>query len=269
MAIWTLDDGAGQEVGGPDTATSEGLILTAAGSAHTKGSWTEVTSGLSHACDSFIVEIGYTGSAHVDFLMDIAIGGSGSEQVIVDNLHFVNGGDYGEYPVNTAELPIPIPAGTRVAVRSQASTASVNCRTVFHFLRAAHPHLRKATRCLTIGADTSDTSGVSVTITAGASWTEITASTAEDISWLLICFGHQRRGWSNSAVSMEIAVGGAGSEEVVIQNIPMLINDFPDRLSELWWGPFPLPIPAGSRISGRGAKTAGSETADIILYGFR
>lgn len=104
---------------GTDAANSRGTQLTSSGTSHTKGSWTQLTSATTHRHNWCIAMMrGVSGS---QYLVDIGVGGSGSEQVVVPNINLrdSSGGD----PVSVA-FPVMIPKGSRVSGRCQAAGSS-------------------------------------------------------------------------------------------------------------------------------------------------
>lgn len=109
---------------GTDAANSRGTQLVSSGTGNTKGSWVELTSATTHPHRWCIAMLrGVSGS---QYLVDIGVGGSGSEQVIVPNINLrdSSGGD----PVSFG-FPLMLPKGTRVAGRCQAAGSSLGVFT--------------------------------------------------------------------------------------------------------------------------------------------
>jgi hypothetical protein len=98
--------------------------------AHTKGAWVTITSSTTATHNEWLLGIG---SARNDFrdnrgswLIDIAVGATGSEVVEASNLPLdqaLSGNFTGGTltPPVTGPLPIAVPAGSRVAIRAQSS----------------------------------------------------------------------------------------------------------------------------------------------------
>jgi len=123
--ITTYGDAAGD---------SGGTALDPGGSANTKGSWVEITSGLAFNTVGFYFCIGsqYNGNVTTgSWSMDLGIGGAGSEEIIVasfpitcyNNNHLFN-------PCVSEIFWIPIPAGTRFAARVQSSITDATDRVI-------------------------------------------------------------------------------------------------------------------------------------------
>lgn len=105
-----------------------GTVVTPSATAHTKGSYAQLVASTSVDYMGFMLALdGQNGGATNarDYLVDLAIGGSGSEVIIVPN-HLSRwiaasgmnpNGSYGPFF-------IPIPAGTRIAARCQSGGAS-------------------------------------------------------------------------------------------------------------------------------------------------
>lgn len=104
-------------------------IDNSAGSANTKGSYTEITSAT-----SFPIKLLYlmgqagtttTPSTAASWLVDIAAGAAASEVDLIPNLYMrmiISQG--GPIPMLQGPFPVDIPTGTRLSVRGQASTVA-------------------------------------------------------------------------------------------------------------------------------------------------
>lgn len=111
---------------GTATGDSGGVSIDPGGSANTKGSWAQITASTTNPIRSMLVAVGNQNNssrgAATDWLLDVGIGGSGSEQVIVADWHVeVATSDDNLEPHYLGPIPVNIPAGTRLAARSQAS----------------------------------------------------------------------------------------------------------------------------------------------------
>jgi hypothetical protein len=115
---------------GSDTANSTGTTVTS-GAAGTKGSYAQLTASCNEV--SYLIVMVNKGSATAtDYqLVDIAIGGAGSEQIILPNLRSSQTSSAGHLVPCLYGYPVKIPAGTRIAARiafGQASkTAQISC----------------------------------------------------------------------------------------------------------------------------------------------
>src|SRR5262249_53937045 len=86
-----------------------------------KGSWSTLISSTSEDVCALLITITSSITAR-SFLIDIGVGGAGSETVIVPNLPFSTGDAFSNFW--SILVPVSIAAGSRIAVRSEANTSS-------------------------------------------------------------------------------------------------------------------------------------------------
>lgn len=132
VSINTFDGGFSQQEGysgvdsiGFNSGTTLGTVVTPSATANTLGSYAQLTASTSK---DYVGIFAYpddqkVGSA-VKALVDIAIGGAGSEIVIIPQNQVSLGTSTGNYCGALPWRPISIPAGTRIAARAQAAAAS-------------------------------------------------------------------------------------------------------------------------------------------------
>lgn len=251
----------------PVAATSDATSVTAGGSANTKGSWVEVSAswpgygGLTMATQAL---------GGVDSLLDIGIGSAGSEVVVAENVYAGNGAS--ARLMAPFCLPLMIPSGARVSVRSQASTASSACSVFI----TSSPQPVLLGRCTTYGANTGDSGGVQVdpglsSNTKGA-WVTVTASTTSDIKAFILVLGVLADlSRPNTRWLIDVAVGGAGAEQVIVSDYGAAARSEHDAVLPQVSQLMPIQIPAGSRIAIRAQcdiTTLGDRLFDAIIYGF-
>ncbi len=99
--------------------------------------------------------------------------------------------------------------------------------------------------------------------TKGA-WVEIDASTAFDVTFLRIGGDNNNTNNTDTGQLLDIGVGTAGNEKVLIANIPCGYS----ALAEDTHAGFPIFIPKGTRISGRIQATITVDVAEIGLWLF-
>ena len=115
---------------GTSTSTSTGTTLTTPGAANTKGAWTQITASTPQAFRAILVQVtlaaGTTTIPASNLKVDVAVGASGTESVIVANMNMrsstieaISDG------VPQTTVPVHIPAGSRLAMRYQAQDTSV------------------------------------------------------------------------------------------------------------------------------------------------
>jgi hypothetical protein len=86
------------------------------------------------------------------------------------------------------------------------------------------------------------------------------ASTARPSAWLLVDVS---RVVSNSDFLIDIAVGAASSEQVIVPNLPVSSNAFASMPGASWL--LPVAIPAGSRLNARCQAATASAQLDVQL----
>lgn len=133
---------------GPNIATSNGVTADAGATANTKGSWAQITASTTRDMRGLILSgiravPGTAMAADYANLVDIGVGASGSEQVLIPNIVFqasiTTGGASGSplvlsglgtlFPRFIPPIPCDIPAGSRLAVRQQSTTTNATDRT--------------------------------------------------------------------------------------------------------------------------------------------
>lgn len=240
---------------------------------HTKGAWQQlIAASARDACGIVVMiqgKIGFSSAAH---LVDIGVGAASSEQIIAANLaantnNWANSTSYYFFP-------IAIPAGSRIAARSQNSYSSGYEVNVSVLLLSGD--LSSALgRVETCGATPASTAGTNIDPGASANtkgaWTQIIGSTSFGYRGVVVGFLAQG---GNKAADLQwmfdVAVGPAASEQIVVPDV-IAACDTDQRIPGTCCTPFfPVRVPAGSRIAARAAcnsTAAGTRTLDLIVYG--
>jgi hypothetical protein len=228
------------------------------------GSWTQLVAATAADAVAFDLSLIPPNNASTICAWDIGIGPAGSEQVIAGG--FVSTSNTGGSNASFYQMPIAIPAGTRIAVRSDgnSSTDQAWCNLRLYEGDMGTPSCAGADA---IGFNASTVSGVTVTGGAGAgvkgAYTQIAASTTRDYVGFVL---NAMNASAADKYAIDIAIGPSGSEQVIISNLILHVTSASsmNRIA----GPFFVPIPEGSRIAVRIADmSAGSETIDCILHG--
>jgi hypothetical protein len=255
-----------QESIGVSTATSRGTTITAHASANTKGSYVQLTASSSFDSDQIIVTVDRTSSGPIRIMVDIAVGAAASEQVIISNLFTQPRSSTLNFPTSW-NIPIKIPKGSRIAARCQASTGGTTCDISAQLIQGGIGFESFNTDVFSIGVDLTTTStlyGFDVVSTnTKTAYTEMTASLARDITCLMVITND----FSSSTCShlYDIAIGAAGSEQIIIPNIPGAAGTTYTQVASTWL--FPCRILAGTRIAVRGQASSGSAFLILSLYG--
>lgn len=267
------------EVPGADPGVLTNNIGTATSSnpnTNTKGLWAEETAGLTVDTYGILLQQQSNPLNNRSMLMDIGVGGAGSEVVLVGNIFFTMGGT-NPYSWDTHHIPIFIRRGTRVAVRHQDTTnASDTQSSRLYFLN--YPVFRPpiCRTCETYGAITSgDSAGTSIDPGGSAStksgYVQLIASTAKRVRWLTIMVGGANSTRSDYSWQLDIATGAGGSESILIADLNIRSSALFTVPAPGVFGPFPVDIPAGTRISAS-ASCSGTDATDRLIqitgYGF-
>lgn len=280
MAEWPLQQGGGHAENlftlsaGTIPQTTGGGNITA-GSANVKGAWGELIAATSQRISSLLVVIGNGSGTARDFRIDLGIGASGSEVVLVPDLLYSVASDVGP---STYSLPVRIPQGSRIAGRVQCSFASATCNVAIYGVSqgfAGAPGFGQVTCYGIPGTDDSGGTeydpGASVNTKAG--WAQVDAATAKPVKQMLVVIGNLR---NNNLVgkyfwSLDVGVGAALSELVIIPDLWFLCDTPSDSRAPAAFGPFPCDIPAGTRLAVR-AQCSGADATDrkfdVLIYGF-
>lgn len=245
------------ENAGADTSVSEGTNITA-GSANTKGSYTQLIASTARGGGGILLSIGGSNTSDVAFLVDIAVGAAASEQVIIPNLFYFSTPNA---HINRFFLPIAVPAGSRISARCQSTTGSATMRVNAIVIAGESEYPGSG---LDYGTNTGSTTGTTATSSGSSntkgSWAQIVSATTRSHMWGIVC----GRGSSGSQYLFDIGIGGSGSEQLLIPNLTI-------RASSGGRGvmySLPMRIPSGTRIAARVAAASGTQTVSLSLVMF-
>lgn len=247
---------------------------------HTKGSWVELVAATTLDLYGIIVSLGTNIGANAtdtSLLVDIGTGPSLSEVVAIPNLAMGYRGIVAStFTTEMYRFPIFIPAGTRIAARSQ-SAVTVKAATISlgPMARTTSPS-RPSPKIIDMGTNLATSAGVALANTTAAhtkaGWTEIIAATAEAYTGIVI--GLQGGGdtvFTTGSGLLDVAVGAAGAEAVIVPNVLFTVNGSSEVIQLVNPGPYAVDIAAGSRLAVRiqDAAAAAANLHDVILYGIR
>ena len=231
-----------------------GTVVAPSATAHVKGSWVQFTA--SSPIDisyMYFASYFFSGTASNDsYAFDIAIGSSGNEKIICNNLIVSCQGEFNQPQIYYA-FPISIPAGTRISVRCQAATASD--QSVYVSLVAfdgAFNNSEGAAGIDSLGFSTTTTSGTTVTTGTNAkgSYAQLISSTTKDYIGFIVAGDTHGITPGTTPVTIDIAVGSSGNEKIILADLPL--DPYATNINTPF---FPLQIPSGTRIAARGATT--------------
>lgn len=271
MADFSLRHGGGSIL---KVGTGDAGYMTAvngAASAHVKGAWVQLVASSAYAASAIILTL--LQNQFDRTLTDLGVGGAGSEVVIVPNvMEFGGGKDRARHQYTV--WPVSIPAGSRIAARTQNDIGSTRGIFALAYLvpQSLHRTTESVNRVLAYGALTASTRGTTVTVGfsgAKGSWVELTASTSRPMKSFYLRLGNDHASGPAAVYALDIGVGAAASETVILADVPLVQNSNPQSLTPQYLGPFFVDIPEGTRIAARAATDVGSGNVDfdIILYG--
>ncbi len=205
----------------------------------------------------------------VDSALDVYLGASGAEYPLIDKIR-VTKALSSNPQAQSILVPLSVPRGSRISAK--AFGGSLN--TLVHGIGFGPLWNRGFKRAVSMGISTTLGTIVNPGGTANVlgSWTQITASTSNNFSGLMIAVGSAGR--SNASLIswlVDIGIGGAGSEQAIIkQLLTMSFSNTIFYMTPTFFGPFPCSIPAGARLSARAQCSSSGATTrniDISLYG--
>ncbi len=250
------------------STSAPGTTVTASGSIHTKGSYTQLISATTYDWFGFwlyTINTGTSGAA-TDLLVGIAIGASSSEQIILPDW-MAGWGPGASAGAKGLFVPIFIPRGTRIAARCQALIAS-DTVNVLVFGNAGNSGLPCPlfTNCDAYGIDASTSSGTSHT--AGNSGTESTdadvgSTTSRPYGAIMIGVASQSSTTTAIAYHWELTIGGITRAEWYTAN----------TTGELVYGPLPpcptpVSIPSGTQLQVQAEASGTAQAQDVAFYCF-
>lgn len=245
--------------------SSGGTSVQPSATAHTKGSWVQLTAAtVGDTAEMWVMMAGQSGTTWFNQFVDIGIGAAGSEVVIAANLIYSVLGQFG-HGGSLYKIACHIPDGTRIAARSQADTASVGTdMNVSVRCFSASWHASEAPGLDAIGISTATTRATAVAAgnSTKGSYSQLTAATTQDYCGIFVSSDSQ--GSTNySSLNIDLAIGGAGSEVVIIPDVFIQLDTGINV-----WGPFMIDIPAGTRIAARASDLGGqTSTIGVCAYG--
>ena len=132
---------AGVDAVGFLPASTTGTILTAPSAVNTPGAWSQLTSASSSDYVGFYLSLDTANTWGGDTLryncmIDVAIGPSGSEQIIVSGLVVALNNTMGNFfPNYLGPFALPIPAGSRISARYTYSSTNGDCALILYGMR--------------------------------------------------------------------------------------------------------------------------------------
>lgn len=253
-------------------AARQGTTVTASGTIHTKGAYTELIASLNADAYGFFVELRsvMTSNAVTGLLVDIAKGAAAAETVFAPNLH---GGAAGPSAGDTSHgpkhyfVPCFVASGTRIAARCQALIVSDTVQVIVRAVQSPVVSLTLGSATTAYGVDAANSRGTSVTPASGSfgSWTEIGTTSADHNAWGV---GYGQLADTSIAATGVLIEIGHGPNSGAVTSIGVF--DFNQFTSEGIGGGMPLlyskSVSSGDKVWARIASGE-IEARDVIIYG--
>jgi hypothetical protein len=196
-----------------------GISMTPGAVANTKTAWTQVTASTSERIGQIRLRMynNYSLVAAQSTLVDIGIGAAGSETVIIANLAL--GYTTNIYGGIVIDIPINIPSGTRVAIRTQSQRTSYSYNINVILIGSSDPQTTPSSVDV-LGTSTAN-SGNTAMSGASGTYVQIIAATTKDYQSLIVVPSlAPNAGLSGSiTITYTVAVGAAGSEVDIAQSV--------------------------------------------------
>lgn len=272
MADWAPNSGC-------RILTSGLATITAPATPNTKpSSFTQLVvvpaSGVQYVGLSVISVLTLDFNTQASFLVDIAVGGAGSEAVLVADVHWAGVPDQPLF----LNLPIGLPPGTRVSARAASDVALANISANLQVIGAGFDQAVPKCAAVTYGAVAADSGGTSVdpgaTINTDGAWQEVTVpgtGTTLPHTGLSFFVGNQNNPAPAGATWLvDIGIGAAGSETQQVSNF-RLVGTTAGNIGPTPSPVYPVSIPLGSRIAVRtqcSTNDATDRLLDFVVVGY-
>jgi hypothetical protein len=232
----------------------------------------EIVASLPRECDLIEIQQLSTASGTIhNYGLNIAIGGAGSEDEIISDILGEGKSVDSEQKTSSLLLPFHIPSGQRVSYMIDSSAASRVVGIGFRLWAKKAGGKVGYKNAFSEGFNTR--AGIAVdpggTANTKGSWVEITAATAQKTKGLLVCTAmNQNSATTSASFLFDIAIGGSGAEQFLIQNIGFTSGSLEEFTPYFY---FDVEIPSGTRIAARGQSSitdATDRVFSISLVGF-
>lgn len=236
-----------------------------------KGTYSRITERTPYDADGFFLEYYGNVSTRIHRMDLVKEHAAGSAMLLTD--YFI---ESSRAELQSTYIPIKIPAESSLSARIQTNTAATSLNVALNLLNYGFvmPSGLQVheTWGLTAGASTFPT-----TVDAGAvantkgSWTPLVTSTARNVRSITIVFCTVTNISAISSLLIDIGVGPANEEVVIVPNIPVGFNNGEDKVTPPRYGPIAVHIPAGSRVSARAqasTTTAANRQCGVAIHAF-
>lgn len=240
------------------------------GSSNTKGGY--IPLGVA-PFDSFGFILDLEAIINQDAMFDVLTTSGSTSGILIANIYQPStGGDGGSQYI----LPLFVPAGATVFVRGQTTAATAqNGRAGITFLPRMWNEGETCTTATTYGAMTTGTAAVSIDPGAVANtfgpWVTLTSGTVNPARSMMMCIGDNGNLTITAGTFIfDVGMGDVGQEITIFRGM-FYANNNDDFFIPNVFGPIPMYIPSGVRLSARGQSFVTDATDRLFglaLYTF-
>lgn len=248
------------------TGTSLSTGLEAANTKPT--TYTTLLASTATTYQSITVTVHEASLATAPYLIDIALGADGVEEILIPDL-FVHGGGPQGSSAYTVTLPLLVPASTRISARCQCGTVPATIRV--SVLLGTSALYQPYQRCTAYGVVAASSAGT--TVDPGAS-ANTKATTAIDNTGLTLALDAVFFAWNRRDAAIggnvrwlfDLIVGAA----TIVPDMAASSSTNVDATGLGFHGPFYVGLAAGSLLDIKAACNSGGSdrrTCDCVIYG--
>lgn len=250
--------------------TAQGTLVTP--TVGSKGSWAEAIAALANDTFGLLICINTnsTSGASRNSIVDIGIGASGSEVVLVPDLI---GGNATGYATGGNGLwyffPVAIPAGTRVAVRAQSTVTTAFRVFIQGFQKPANPAMMKnAAFVEAIGMTAPNGTAVTCGTSSEGAWTLLGTTSRQCWLWQVGAQVQPGDTLHNAvAIHIDLAEGDGTNFRTLIQDAVLSTTTNEQASMPPITIGCEVPVAAGSSIYARAQTSGTADPLYITAYG--
>lgn len=247
-----------------------------AGGPHVKNtSWTQLIASTAFDAQLVIVTVGANSVSNGDSstLLDIGIGASSSESVVIPDIPAGFASDPSTQGARSTPFPLYIPSGSRLSARTQSIRVTGSVRVLVQLLGG--PRYPDAVWCgqqvTAYGADAATSAGTKFTPgNSGAEGTGVSlgTTTAEHKALVLGVQGHPDDvTWGSIAYHFDVGIDSASTEWFEADRF-FAFGGGTEQVSQgsTWW-PIYRPIPSGTELMVRGEASGTADALSAVIHG--
>lgn len=253
-----------------DNFNAPATLANSSGTAHVKGAWVQVLASCPIDADGFYLQLWNSTGSPQDWLLDIGIGASGSEVVLVPDLYCRS--QQNDSMGEKIFIPMAIPAGARISARAQGTSSGGQLQGQVVPMKGGMNGVGGYQRCVTAGVVSASSRGTQMTQDYAVGWALLRDPCPEMKGFLVSAWPAQAYSSNADVGVLDIgcAVTGAGAATHML--LPGLVIRFPLNVqgNGCWSGWWPIRVPDGCSLWARpnGLGYPG-KAMNVAVYGFQ